>query len=721
MTIWQGQLPELPKSFNVELPEIYQIEATSACNYECGMCYRFFGPRQHENSYFSLDLAQKMVDRGDFGGSYFVEFQLSGEPLLHPRLKDLIQIVKQTGVKMGLSTNGSLLHPKAGRLAVRNLVAVCELDAMTISVDGVDEETYELYRPVKDSHRHGTQGPSFTFTAGELFQVIDLVLSQPKHPVLDLQIIELPGWQAQLDKLIDLRHQRGWTKAVNVRTTPDCSIISRGELGPEALADRPHELCLNPWLSVTALSSGKVVSCCLTPGQFVETVSGPKKIEEIVVGDQVLTHKGRFKRVTNVMSHQHRGPVYAIRRKKSGQVLRVTGEHPVLTTDGWVSAEDVTVGDKLKIVMPFNTDCSQEVIRFDLAEFAPKGYVVGSSSIRGTKRCAWDTMPRYVDLTPELARLIGYFLAEGYVTRNGVNFCFHKDEALYHEDVQRLLVEVFHMSSKVTFAKKQKSCEISAANAVLREFFGRTFGTSSITKHLPAEVMQARLDVQKEILAGWVYGDGSWFTTVTAATSSPALGSQMYQMFLRQGLNPSIYVIDPHRGHLSYQIAFQNSEDVKTVYHLLSLADRGANIDRSIGRNQKRHDALYEVGERFVACQVFDVTDEAYDGQVYNLEVAGDESYVVSLWGAVHNCFDFHGLNEYGDLNQNSLAEIWEGRAVKDLRQAHMTGHGLPVLCQTCYMRSPVNIHFKFYRNWQRGGAIYYAPGRESYDGHDKD
>lgn len=254
-------MPSLPSSFNVEVPEIYQIEATSACNYECPMCYRFFGPRQYENSYFPVDLIKKMVDRGDFGGSYFVEFQLSGEPLLHPRLGELIQVVKGLGIKTGLSTNGSLLHPKAGRLAERNMEAVGYLDSITVSVDSVDEEGYELYRPVKGSHRHGTQGPSFSFSAGELFEVVDSLVNTHPHLQVDLQIIELPGWQEQLPKLIKLVEDRGWTKAI-VRTTPDCSILTRGEAPISILDGREHELCLNPWMSVTVLSSGKVVSCC---------------------------------------------------------------------------------------------------------------------------------------------------------------------------------------------------------------------------------------------------------------------------------------------------------------------------------------------------------------------------------------------------------------------------------------------------------------------------
>lgn len=257
--IWDTP-PELPKSFAVAVPEIYQIEATCACNYACPECYRFFGDRQYENSYFSLDLARRMVERGDFVGSYFVEFQLSGEPLLHPHLGELIDIVKSTGVKTGLSTNGSLLHPKVGKMAARNLQAVCKLDALTVSVDGVDESTYELYRPVAKAAGK-TQGPSLSFTAGELFEVIDLVLSQPVHPVIDLQIIELPGWELQLVKLIELAKKKHWEEA-NIRTTPDCFIITRGDAPVSALASREHEPCLNPFTSVTVLSSGKVSSCC---------------------------------------------------------------------------------------------------------------------------------------------------------------------------------------------------------------------------------------------------------------------------------------------------------------------------------------------------------------------------------------------------------------------------------------------------------------------------
>jgi hypothetical protein len=77
-------------------------------------------------------------------------------------------------------------------------------------------------------------------------------------------------------------------------------------------------------------------------------------------------------------------------------------------------------------------------------------------------------------------------------------------------------------------------------------------------------------------------------------------------------------------------------------------------------------------------------------------------------------CFDFHGANQYGDLNKSTLAEIWAGKAVKDMRAAHMSGN-VPTLCTMCYMRSPVNVHLEFFRDWtvNKGKTVYKAAGRE--------
>lgn len=56
-----------------------------------------------------VDLDISLLDRIPFGLTEYTELQLSGEPLLHPALGDIIDKLHSMGVKVGFSTNGKLL------------------------------------------------------------------------------------------------------------------------------------------------------------------------------------------------------------------------------------------------------------------------------------------------------------------------------------------------------------------------------------------------------------------------------------------------------------------------------------------------------------------------------------------------------------------------------------------------------------------------------------
>ncbi|MDQ1397433.1 MAG: polymerase subunit alpha, partial [Acidimicrobiaceae bacterium] len=89
---------------------------------------------------------------------------------------------------------------------------------------------------------------------------------------------------------------------------------------------------------------------CLLPGQDIVTREGSKAIEEIRVGDEVLTHRGRFRRVTRTMSRHHVGDIFGLRLGGSHEgVTWMTGEHPVLVRgrDGsrsWIEAHELRAG-----------------------------------------------------------------------------------------------------------------------------------------------------------------------------------------------------------------------------------------------------------------------------------------------------------------------------------------------------------------------------------------
>lgn len=93
--------------------------------------------------------------------------------------------------------------------------------------------------------------------------------------------------------------------------------------------------------------------CFNSPAVRIYTSRGWKKIKDIKVGDLVLTHKGRFKRVTqlHIRRCDDNERIYEIEyktdNKNNGFVRRITGNHPVLTSRGWKRVDELTISDKL--------------------------------------------------------------------------------------------------------------------------------------------------------------------------------------------------------------------------------------------------------------------------------------------------------------------------------------------------------------------------------------
>jgi len=84
---------------------------------------------------------------------------------------------------------------------------------------------------------------------------------------------------------------------------------------------------------------------CLPPRQIIATDKGDKNIEDIEIGEKVLTHKGNFKDVTKTSKRKYKGEIYKL--NYGDRTLTVTPEHPVFTQRGWVEARSLISTDKL--------------------------------------------------------------------------------------------------------------------------------------------------------------------------------------------------------------------------------------------------------------------------------------------------------------------------------------------------------------------------------------
>lgn len=80
---------------------------------------------------------------------------------------------------------------------------------------------------------------------------------------------------------------------------------------------------------------------CVTGDTWINTATGGKMAKDIQIGDMVLTHKNRYRKVVDVIPTKDKNDIYELIVKSRQFPLNITGNHLVLTNKGWVAVEDL--------------------------------------------------------------------------------------------------------------------------------------------------------------------------------------------------------------------------------------------------------------------------------------------------------------------------------------------------------------------------------------------
>ena len=129
-----------------DFPILLAIEPTSVCNLRCVMCFQadksFTGDRS-SMGYMDLDLYKRVIDEGSQHGLCAVVLASRGEPLLHPKIGEMIAWAKRRGVlDVKLNTNATNLTDER----IRSLLDA-RLDTLVFSIDSYEKEEFERIRP----------------------------------------------------------------------------------------------------------------------------------------------------------------------------------------------------------------------------------------------------------------------------------------------------------------------------------------------------------------------------------------------------------------------------------------------------------------------------------------------------------------------------------------------------------------------------------------------
>ncbi|MHA6805655.1 DNA polymerase III subunit alpha [Salinifilum ghardaiensis] len=382
---------------------------------------------------------------------------------------------------------------------------------------------------------------------------------------------------------------------------------------------------------------------CLLPGQEIITRDGVKPIEDVRVGDEVLTHRGRFRRVTETMQNHYSGTIYGV--QLSGRYTRttwMTDEHPVLTrfrngNRDWVKARDLVAGRpgtgtreasdcwNSWVCLPRAQSDAPQVTVVNPADYVTWTHEGGDKFHKEIERTGMGPTRHYgelaeaVDLDYDFGFLLGLYASEGSIDRgNSVLWHFHEDETDLADFCSKMTQKLVGKEATTRHRPDRhgyRGITTTVSAQLLAEFVEALCGKGAANKHLPEFTFEAPVEFMRGAYDGVLAGDGSKSAEniVRLSLVSENLIWQMRTLgSCLRGDFPGVYQQPKHseRHSQAYWCSF-----TKHGY---------------AGNRQIASDAEY------VYRPVREVLQEPYDGPVYNIEVEDDHSYVSDF--ALHNC-----------------------------------------------------------------------------------
>ncbi|MBT9168803.1 MAG: hypothetical protein DDT19_02151 [Syntrophomonadaceae bacterium] len=245
-----------------------------------------------------------------------------------------------------------------------------------------------------------------------------------------------------------------------------------------------------------------------------------------------------------------------------------------------------------------------------------------------------------IKLDEHLARLLGYYCAEGCVSKlkNRPNsyqliFCFGHREKQRVTEVKNLIEEIFNIKPKIV--QQRTITRINIGKSSLAIFFKILCGSRAKNKKVPEVLNQTTKNVVKAFLDGFIAGDGSIQKgEISIGTISKELAFGIYWLWLKMGFLPSFYEWKP-----SSTTIIEKRKVNQLPYYYVKL--KAQKFRKSFLNNDlivsSKSTPLFKENDLYYFVPIFKISKRRYSGYVYNIEVEEDHSYLANFI-SVGNC-----------------------------------------------------------------------------------
>ena len=399
------------------------------------------------------------------------------------------------------------------------------------------------------------------------------------------------------------------------------------------------------------------------------TESGPKAINALREGEQVLTHEGTFAAITQVLVHHFHGELLEL-KPRGVPPLRLTPNHPVyaIMRNGKVKGGFKRWENIASIIADGHKP------QWYLAETVNRDFVLLYPIVQGEHPVERVPEAPEFAVDEDFLTLAACYVAEGSLggeedTPRQVFLSFSMDE-IELAGKARDILRRYRIPQSERVRADRNIREVIAHSTKLAFLFARLFGRRAENKRLP--MWMPRLPKPKQAVFlrtlwqcdGYI-GEVRGYPRATYVTVSPTLAVQVHQLLLRQKIAATLHERRQPNRQVAYAITVSNAEGLRRLAEILQT--------KVAIPPKRRKTARIAVDDRYLYMPVQSVRRLPYHGTVYNLEVADAQTYVGSF-AIVHNCVvNGPGEARVADLGiaagRGKAALFVEGEVVKTIQE----------------------------------------------------
>jgi ribonucleoside-diphosphate reductase alpha chain len=416
----------------------------------------------------------------------------------------------------------------------------------------------------------------------------------------------------------------------------------------------------SPILANMGTDRGLPISCLVGDSWIHTKNGGGKLIKDIEIGDEVLTHKGRFRKVIGKQKRKSKNDLFLLKVATRSTPIKITGNHPVLTNLGWVRVDEL---EKNKHLIATNKNI----------EYQPKDHFI--ELVNNNISCSTKVNEK-VFVDNDLAWAIGLWFAKGLMTKgdnkkpNGIRLTMGIHEKDVIERAVKIFKDKFNVNSNIyesSYEKNKKTARWITANinsTILGEYFCKEFGVGCKNKNVSEWIKNLPKDKLMSFLQGVMDGNGSKIYSSGKIISNritlanPKLILSLYEIALKCN----------YRVSLNFEEKIGKLSSDQFVYSIYIRYSDSMYIKSGIDFG----DLIY--------CPIIKLEKLDINEDVYDITVEEDHSFTVAGI-VVHNCFGYDVEDDlfsigYANLELMMLTKYGGGVGI-NLNK--IRGRGMPI------------------------------------------